>query len=532
MWPAVPLALAIALGAVVAPPDAVAATAIAKRIGLPKRVVTILEGEALVNDATALVILSLAAGLATSGGTTSAGEVAGSLAWSIAVAAIVGYLVGTLGVKLRTHLDDHVLDVAIAAVPLGAFLGAEALHGSGIVSVVVAGLVVGNAGMFRIPAERRQAESANWASFSHLIENGAFLYLGYRLPTILAETDAEPGGVWGPIGIGLAVILLLLAVRMAFMPLLVVTIRSRARSLRRVQERETERFRKAKAYFTEAAERDERFLSSMRSFGGRLRRREADITAEDDQGISWRDGLVVGWSGMRGVVTVMAVETVPRIDGTWGGLVLVAYVVAVGTLLLHGLTLGPLARAMGLRDEPSTALDDEVNEVLAIVSEQGLGVAATLAERKQAPPETIDAIRRMREERAAVVARAGRFRDAGMESDEARAVSLTRLFVAAELEALRRQRSLGLYSSEAIGLVLHELDRLELTARDFEAESDSSGGRRPVPVFGRKRGLAALVSDHAAETWTEAIRAVSDASGAAPAAAEAESGPDDAQPRR
>lgn len=137
--PAVPLALAFAVGAVVAPPDAVAAISLGKRLGLPRRVVTILEGEGLVNDATALV-----------------------------------------------------LDVAIAlVVPFVAFLLAEEVHASGIVAVVAAGLTLGNRAPGRVPAARRRAEEANWATFSMVVENGVFLLKGYPLPPAVREVARQ-----------------------------------------------------------------------------------------------------------------------------------------------------------------------------------------------------------------------------------------------------------------------------------------------------------------------------------------------------
>lgn len=382
--PSVPLALAIRLGAVVAPPDAVASTAIARRMGLPKRDVTILEGEALVNDATALVLLSIASAAAVSGASTAAGQVALQLLLSILAALIVGVAVGFAAVKLRKLVHDAVLDTAISLVtPFAAFLGAEAMHGSGIVAVVVAGLAVGNLGLFAIPVEGRRSEASNWASFAHLLENGAFLYPGYRLPDVIADVERTEGRFLATLGLALLVVAVLVIVRMAFMPVLILSIKARARSMRRQHERETTRFAKAKAYFAEVE--DERVLSRLRQFGRRLRRRSADLTAENDQSIAWRDGLVLGWAGMRGVVTVMAVETLSALDESSRRLVLVAGIVAVATLLAQGLTLAPIARAPGLRDEASASLDDEVRELQLLLVDRARAAAEAAAAHDGSP---------------------------------------------------------------------------------------------------------------------------------------------------
>jgi monovalent cation/hydrogen antiporter len=136
-WPA-----AFALGAVVAPPDAVSATAIARRIGIPRRIVTILEGESLLNDATALVALRTAIGLG--GSVTVLG-----VGVDFAVAALAGVLVGVVLYlvvgKVRRQVTDPVIDTSLSLVtPFVAYVAAEEIHGSGVLAVVVAGLLLGH----------------------------------------------------------------------------------------------------------------------------------------------------------------------------------------------------------------------------------------------------------------------------------------------------------------------------------------------------------------------------------------------------
>ncbi|WP_330446520.1 cation:proton antiporter [Kocuria rhizophila] len=154
------LAAAVALGAVVSPPDAVAATSIGKRLGLPNRLVTILEGEGLVNDATALVMLRSAV-VATSGA-ISVGGVLADFAYAVVVAVLIGLAVGWLSVQVRARLDQPVTSTAISlVVPFIAFIPAEHVGASGVLSVVVAGLVTGIRAPRRLSSQARVAERTN-----------------------------------------------------------------------------------------------------------------------------------------------------------------------------------------------------------------------------------------------------------------------------------------------------------------------------------------------------------------------------------
>ena len=136
-------AAAIAIGAVVAPPDAVAATAVARRIGLPRRVVTILEGESLLNDATALVALRTA--IAALGGSVAMAEVGLDFAVAAGGGVLIGVAFFLLVAWLRRRITDPLMDTAISFLtPFAAFVAAEEIHASGVISVVVAGLLLGH----------------------------------------------------------------------------------------------------------------------------------------------------------------------------------------------------------------------------------------------------------------------------------------------------------------------------------------------------------------------------------------------------
>ncbi|MCU1582840.1 MAG: sodium:proton antiporter [Microbacteriaceae bacterium] len=171
IFPDLNLGYSIALGAVISPTDAVAATSLGKKLGLPPRLVTILEGESLVNDATALVMLRSAVAVgaaATAAGSTVAapvniGGVLGDFGYAVAMAIIVGLVIGAITVFARSKLRDPALDTAISfAVPFIAFIPAEELHASGILAVVVAGLYAGHNSARHFTPQARISERLNW----------------------------------------------------------------------------------------------------------------------------------------------------------------------------------------------------------------------------------------------------------------------------------------------------------------------------------------------------------------------------------
>lgn len=191
LLPQLNLAAAIALGAVVSPTDAVAATAVAKRLGLPARDITLLEGESLVNDATALVLLKSA--IVATAASVSLWGVAGDLLKSAAIAVAVGLVVGFVTVWLRSKFAEPVLNtVASFVVPFLAFIPAEALGASGALSVVVAGVYSGHQAARKFSAQSRIAEQLNWRVIAFVIENGVFLIMGGQLATLVSQSVTHP----------------------------------------------------------------------------------------------------------------------------------------------------------------------------------------------------------------------------------------------------------------------------------------------------------------------------------------------------
>lgn len=275
--PAVTLSLAIAVGAVVAPPAASSAISLSKRLGLPPRIVTILEGEGLVNDATALVLLSTALAVATGTTRFSGPAAVGAFFGAVIGALVVGLVVGWVTVMLRAKMHDPVLDTAIAmVVPFGAYLLAEELHSSGVVAVVVAGMVVGNLGKFRIAPAFRATETATWSTCSRILENGVFLLMGLALPPVIWTVHTGELSLSRTVLVGLLVTVLLVATRFAFMPLLLLSIRGRYAGMKRKLARSCQ--------LLDTLDRgrvdDQRFNARVERFRRTVQRSENDLTAE------------------------------------------------------------------------------------------------------------------------------------------------------------------------------------------------------------------------------------------------------------
>ncbi|WP_331456444.1 cation:proton antiporter [Luteipulveratus halotolerans] len=297
-----PFAAAFALGAVVAPPDAVAATAIARKIGLPRRVVTILEGESLFNDATALVTLRTAIAL------TAGGASLLTTGRDFLIAAVGGAVVGLVAFKvlayIRTHVTEPVTDVAISFLtPWLAYLPAEQIHydgghASGVIAVVVCGVLLAHKAPIIQTAQSRVSERMNWSTIQFLLENLVFLLIGLQTRTIVDAVVRDPHiGLGRTLLVGLGILLTVMVVRPLFvMPLTWLWKRWQS----------------------------------------------------PDQAVSLREAAIISWAGMRGVVTLAAAFVLPTGFPQRESLVLIALVVTVGTLVVHGFSLGWLARRLDL----------------------------------------------------------------------------------------------------------------------------------------------------------------------------------------
>ena len=188
--PSLSLAWAIAMGAVLSPTDAVAIS-IARRLGVSQRIITVLEGEGLLNDATALVVLSSASAAATAGAVT-AGGVVGDFAAAVLVALAVGWAVGELTLHLRARITDASVDTVVSfTIPFLAAIPAEHMGGSGLVAAVIAGLVTGHRAPRVLPPDHRIAGQETWHTVELVLEGFIFLVMGLQFFGIVEEVLAE-----------------------------------------------------------------------------------------------------------------------------------------------------------------------------------------------------------------------------------------------------------------------------------------------------------------------------------------------------
>ena len=373
LFPRLSLAAGIAIGAVISPTDAVAATALGKKLGLPPRLVTILEGESLVNDATALVLLRSA--VAATAGTVAFWDIAGDFAFAVIVAIAIGLVVGFVTVWVRSKLKDSMLDTAISfAVPFLAFLPTEFVHASGVLAVVVAGLYSGHNGAKRFSAQARISERLNWRTVQFVLENGVFLLMGVQISALIDETHKFDLSADTAIYIGLGMTLLVLVIRFAFLVPLVFLLR-RQDALNERQTRRwgvvVSRMRSRIDAVPELAD-NERVQRRKARIEKSHARRKADVAQLTSEGLGWRGGVVLGWSGMRGVVTLAAAQSLPEGTPYRAQLVLIAFTVAVTTLLVQGGTL--LIRLTGIQGTDKTADRRELASLLDELGEAGLAV--------------------------------------------------------------------------------------------------------------------------------------------------------------
>jgi CPA1 family monovalent cation:H+ antiporter len=296
LLPGLGWAAAAALGAIVSPPDAVSATAIAGRLGLPRRVVTILEGESLVNDAMALVLYH-AAVAAVVAGSFSFGSAVGELLLATSLGVGIGLAVGALACAAARITEDSFADIAITLLaPYVAWVLAERFHGSGVLACVAGGLYSRrHLDAFLAPLTRLQAHSV-WTMLVYLLNGVIFVLIGLQLRPM---QHAIPPGDLGPLLLCAAAVLgVVIGLRLCWVPLLAWLPRVVSASLR---TRDPMPPRAAIA--------------------------------------------LIGWIGMRGIVTIAAALALPFTTATGdplpfrGELVLLSFGVVLGTLLLQGLSL-------------------------------------------------------------------------------------------------------------------------------------------------------------------------------------------------
>ena len=364
--PGLGLLSAIALGAILSPTDAVA-TSIVKRLGLSPRVVTMLEGESLLNDATSLVLLRTAIAAVAAGGAVAVGEFVGAFAWGVVVALVVGALVGWATLRFRAWVAHSAANTAVGfAVPFVAYLPTEHLGGSGLVAAVVAGIVTGQGSARWLTADQRMSDTLNWRTVELVLEGAVFLIMGLELKDIWNENVAEHDGPLRAVWLALAALAIVLVVRTGYVALLVLLQGRRARGKQR------ERLDQFGARLDAFEQQDdplpahrrgphrERRIASLRE---RLTRSLADLDYYQASPLGWKHGGIIVWAGMRGVVTLAAAQTLPRETPSRELLILTAFLVAVISLLVQGFTLPAFARLLRLPPESDDLTREEQDRI-------------------------------------------------------------------------------------------------------------------------------------------------------------------------
>ncbi len=402
--PEMPWAVAIALGAIVAPPDASAAAAILRQLRLPHRLTTILEGESLFNDATALLIYRFAVAAAGTGMVSLT-----ELPWQLALTCGGGVLLGIavariyfrLAILVMPELPVWVMQQFLTV--FGVWLLAEALHLSAIITVVAFAMTLARLAPQRTGAWRRISSYAVWEVAVFVLNALAFLLIGLQFRAALGRVD---GAAWEVAGIALLVLGVVILARFGWVMALLG-------------------------------------LGYVRRWrwGPPMKRG------------AFRATLLISWCGMRGIVTLATALALPPGFPYRDLIVLAAVTVAVGTLVLQGLTLRPLLH--WLRLEGDGTVERETREARIRVAEAGLRALERAPER--------DAAAALREEFAARLAAARGAAFGDLAGDGGQAAVIVRA-VAAQRHALDALRREGVIGDDAFHAVEEEIDLLELTA--------------------------------------------------------------------
>jgi monovalent cation/hydrogen antiporter len=342
-----PLAAGFVLGAIISPPDAVAASAIADRLRLPRRIVTILEGESLINDATALVAYRFAvAALAT--GVFSLGAATFQFAIVAIGGILIGAIIGRIAAWIHCRLDDPPVEITISFLtPFLAYLLAERLHVSGVLAVVTAGLILG----WKLPEITSSGTRLQAGPFWNMVEfilNGfVFLLIGLKLPAAVRQLRGE--AIFPLLGKAALISAAIILVRIAWVFAATYLPRLLFASIRRC-----------------------------------------------DPYPAWRHVSVVAWTGMRGVVSLAAALALPRnVEGRELILFLTVVVIAA-TLIAQGLTLPSLIRWLGVQDDGS--IEKEERQARIQANQAANEALLKREQRGNLKPEETDALERLRVE--------------------------------------------------------------------------------------------------------------------------------------
>jgi Na+/H+ antiporter len=408
-----PWAAAIALGAIVAPPDAAAATAVLRQVGMPHRILTILEGESLLNDASAILIYKGAV-TAASAATFSFADAAPGVALSVVGSIILGPVLALISMRvmgvMRRSGDTPTNIIAQFVITFGVWLLADRLGLSGVLTIVTYAITAARQAPASTPARLRVPSYAVWETTVFVLNVLAFVLIGLQIGPILENLEPERRLAY--LGVGLAVLVTVIVVRIAWVM----------------------------SYNTAARWR-------IRHYGFHPPRPMMAPTV--------KGGILVSWCGMRGIVTLATALALPNGDGGTvfphrDLIIFTAFCVVFGTLVLQGLTLRPLLTRLDLRD------DDPVGREVEHARTVAYGAAIAALDGHTSPQS--DAIRV--ELQSALLHANGA---SSSEGDTSRA-GLRLSAVRAARRALLAMRANGEIGDNAFHRLEEEIDRLELSA--------------------------------------------------------------------
>ena len=527
--PGISLPLAIALGAILSPTDA-AATAIVKRLGVPGRVGTILQGESLLNDATALVLLRSA--IAATAASVTFWGVIGDFLWAALAAVVIGMVVGWVGVRVRKLVHHSAPATAISLLlPFVAYVPAEFVHASGLVAVVAAGITSAQLGPKHLDARQRISERANWHTLEFLLEGAVFLAMGLELSTLITDVHVEHDSLLLAVGMAGLAIVVTIVVRGIYIAFLLrgisartsrkvkrrdtmqqarETIRTRSqlvqqhlnsvegaarqtgpgdstnppeeanpadatglevnRALMRPRERrgdmsaellarrpelqnrlehidpaEREKMKQRFDHIDQASH--ERMKERYERLRTQIKRYIADVDYLMHQPLGVKEGTLLTWAGMRGVVTLAAAQTLPLDSPHRSLLILIAFFVAAGSLVIQGGSLSFVIKKLGLAGQDSAG-SDEWPKLKEELDDAGYKGVYFVPDDAAADPD-------------ADSAGPGTWHTVDGKVIPENQVPLAR--IRAERQALLELRSTGAYSSNTLSTALAELDAEEMS---------------------------------------------------------------------
>jgi Na+/H+ antiporter len=339
---AMPIAMAFALGAVLSPTDAVSVSAVARRAGLPRRLVSILEGESLVNDGTGLTALKVALAAAAAGSVTAL-QVGGIFVVAVVAGVAVGGIGGWILAKLLVRSRDLVASNALVLVaPFMLYFIAEELKGSGILAVVVAGLVIAHSQNADPGHKGRVQSTIVWRHITFVLQSLAFFLVGIELPAVITSLDDATARI---------LVILVASSRLVITVTLIIT----------------------RTVFVFA------MVGIARGLRGEAPRRQV-----------LRGAAIVSWAGTRGPVSGLAAFSIPLAFASgevvpYRDLILATTFCIVVITLLLSLTLAPLARLIGVEPEDDAALLRRVDVLLARAALDRLNDVESEAEERGRP---------------------------------------------------------------------------------------------------------------------------------------------------